>query len=192
MRGAILLLCGLVLGAVGAAAGMIYLQQRNRVADDNQIMLAEKNFYDSGDAVPYPMVVMSGTLTAAIDLPNGEGLAYPNNTHAISCEKVAQVCSVASIEQIGPKQMGRMDGPWEYQILKWDAYQIVAGDAEPNNLTCVKVTITIERKLQTLLWVEEPINQATPLCQHASTTVRKFTLEDSPGWRKLKERVAPK
>lgn len=188
-----LFLFGLIVGAVGAAAGIIYLQQRNRVVDDDQIMLAEKNYFDSGDNSTYPMVVMSGTLTAPDSTPPGQRLAYPNNTHAISCEKVQQTCMVSSIEQIGPKQMGRMDGPWPYRIQKWDAYQIVAGDGdEPRNLTCVKVTITIERKLQRLLWVEEPINQATPLCEHAATTVSKYTLEDSPGWRKLKERTAPK
>ena len=187
MRGAIFLLCGLVFGAVGAAAGIFYLQQRNQAALGDQIMLAEKNFYDSGDDSPYPMVVVSGTLTAAIDLPKGEGLGYPNNTHSVACDKAQQTCMIASIEEIGPKQMGRMDGPWPYQVLKWTANQIVAGDDGPNNLTCVKVTITIERKLQSLLWVEEPTNQSTPLCQHASTVVRKFTLEDSPGWRKLKE-----
>lgn len=188
----VLFLCGLVVGAVGALGGAFYLQQRNRIADDEQIMLAEKSFYDTGDSAPYPMVVISGTLTAATDLPPGERPAYPNNTHSVSCEKAQQACVVASIEQIGRNQMGRMDGPWPYQIKKWDAYQIVAGDDEPSNVTCGKVTITIERKQQTLLWVEEPINQATPFCQHASTIVRKFTLEDSPGWRKLKERTTPK
>jgi hypothetical protein len=192
MRGAIFLLCGLVLGAVGAAAGIFYLQQRNQAVLDDQIVLAQKNFYDSGDDSAYPMIVMSGTLTAADDVPPGERLAYPNNTHAISCEKVEGWCSVSSIEQIGPKQMGRMDGPWPYQIQKWNAYQIVAGDDESGGPSCFKVTITIERKLQKLLWVQEPINQATPLCEHADSIVSKYTIEDSPGWRKLKERLAPK
>jgi hypothetical protein len=187
-----LFLCGLVIGAVGIFAGMPYLQNHNRTADDDQIMLAERNYYDSGDNSDYPMVVMSGTLTDQAGTPPGQRLAYPNNTHAISCEKAQQACMVSSIEQIGPRQMGRMDGPWPYQIQKWDAYQIVAGDDGPSNLTCFKVTITIERKLKRLLWVQEPINQATPLCEHASSTLSKYTLEDSPGWRKLKEQTAPK
>jgi hypothetical protein len=185
-----LFLCGLVVGAVGVFAGMLYLQNRNRTADDDQIMLAEKNYYDSGDNSTYPMVVMSGTLTAQGNTPPGQRLAYPNNTHSIACEKAQQTCMVSSIEQIGPKQMGRMDGPWPYPIKKWDAYQIVAGDDAPGNLTCVKETITIERKLQKLLWVEEPIKQTTPLCEDADSTVKKYTLEDSPGWRKLKEQTA--
>jgi hypothetical protein len=189
MRGAIFLLCGLVLGAVGAAAGIFYLQQRNQAVLDDQIVLAQKNFYDSGDDSTYPMIVMSGTLTAGDDVPPGQRLAYPNNTHAITCEKIAGTCSLSSIEQIGPKQMGRMDGPWPYQIQKWNAYQIVAGDDEPGGPSCFKVTITIERKLQKLLWVQEPINQATPLCEHADSHVSKYTIEDSPGWRKLKEAI---
>jgi hypothetical protein len=176
----------LVLGGVGAFAGMIYLQQRNRAAaGDDQIMLAAKSYYDTGDNSNYPMVVMSGTLTDQADTPPGQRLAYPNNTHAISCEKAEQACMVSSIEQIGPWQMGRLDGPWPYQIKKWDSYQIVAADDEPRGPSCFKVTITIERKLQRLLWVQEPINQATPLCEHANSTVSKYTLEDSPGWRKL-------
>jgi hypothetical protein len=184
-----LFLCGLVVGAVGAVAGMFYLEQRNRVVDDDQIMLATKSFYDTGDSASYPMVVMSGTLTDQAGTQPGQRLAYPNNTRAISCEKAQQACMVSSIEQIGNKQMGRLDGPWPYQIKKWDAYQIVAADDEPGGPICFRVTITIERKLEKLLWVQEPINQATPFCEHADSTVSKYTLEDSPGWRKLKERT---
>jgi len=192
MKWGLLFLCGLVLGAVGAFGGMIYLQQRHRTADDGQIMLAQKHFYDTGDDANYPMIVVSGTLTAANDVPPGDRLAYPNNTHIISCEKALQSCTDTSIEQIGPNQMGSMASPVAFQVRKWDAYQVIAGDDGLNNMMCGKVTITIDRKLHSLLWVEEPINQATQFCQHASTVVTKFTLEDSPGWRKLREATRSK
>jgi hypothetical protein len=172
-----LFVSGLLIGSAGAFTGIVYLQQRNLQEGDDQIVFAAKNFYDNNQDAAYGMVIISGTLT-------GEGLAYPNNTYSVGCEKGPQICTVSSIEQIGPKQIGRLDGPWIYPIVKWDPYEIVASE-EPNTFVCAKVTITIERKERTLLWVEEPINQTRPICEHADTKVRKYTLEDSLGWKRL-------
>ncbi len=168
----IFLVCGLFIGAAEAFAGMMYLYQHN-VQPNDQITFAPKNFYDNKQDAGYGMVIISGTLT-------GEGLAYPNNTYSVACEKAQQTCSASSIEQIGPKQIGRLDGPWVYPIVKWDQYEIVASD-ELSSFSCAKVTITIERQQETLLWVEEPINQTRPICKDADNKLKKYTLEDSPG-----------
>ena len=51
---------------------------------------------------------------------------------------------------------------------------------------CSRITITLDRKTQTVLWVETPINQTAIACKNADDTVRKATLETSLYWRKSK------
>ncbi len=41
-----------------------------------------------------------------------------------------------------------------------------------------------------MLWVEEPVNQTKPFCKDAKNETRKFTIEDSPAWKKLHAAVA--
>jgi hypothetical protein len=77
--------------------------------------------------------------------------------------------------------VGRLDMPQIIPVVKWDRSEIVARD-EVTELTCVRVTLTIERKQETALWVEEPVNQTTPFCKNADQKTRKYTIEDSPGW----------
>ena len=65
----------------------------------------------------------------------------------------------------------------------WTKNEIVAGDDAP--FGCFKTTITIARNSQDVLWVEEPVNQTKPFCKDAKNEIRKFSIEDSPGWKKL-------
>jgi hypothetical protein len=65
------------------------------------------------------------------------------------------------VQAIGSQQIGRMDAPFEYAIRKWSPYEVVAGD--DGGLGCAKTTITIDRKSQQVLWVEEPINQTADM-----------------------------
>jgi hypothetical protein len=171
-----LLLCGLLIGAVSGAAGMLYWQQRNQTVEDTDIIFGIKVFYDNHDT-SYPIVRMSGTLT-------GAGLAYPNNTYSVNCEQQKNMCVVASAEQIGPNQIGSMQPALEYPIVKWDTNEIVAADP-PSDVLCTRATITIDRQRQSLLWLEEPINQSKPMCERAETRTVKFTIEDAPGWKML-------
>jgi hypothetical protein len=147
----VLLVCGLLVAAIGTYAWTIYRQASNPIKDNDQIIFAAKHFADPEQVGVYGFVSMSGTLT-------GDRLAYPNNTYSIGCIHEQQICAVSSIEQIGREQIGRMNGPWWYPIVKWDAFEIVATD-EPGAFGCVKITITIDRKQQSLLWLEEPANQ---------------------------------
>ena len=137
-----------------------------------QIIFPSKTFFDGEQIGGY--VYVAGTLT-------GEGLAYPNNTTVIACYAKRRECLTYSVEQIGPNQIGHVDAPLDYPVIKWDAYEIVAsgtGDAGP----CSKVTISIVRKAETALWVTEPINQSRSQCKNANTKILKWTIEDSPGW----------
>jgi hypothetical protein len=77
-----------------------------------------------------------------------------------------------------------MENPGDYPIVKWNDYEVIAQE-EPTLSGCFRVTITINRKRETLLWVEEPINQTKPSCKDADTTIRKYSIEDSPRWKQI-------
>jgi len=167
---------GLLLGAVGAFVGLLYLEMHKPPSDD-QIVFAPKNFVDLNQAgTEFGTVAISGTLT-------GNGLAYPNNTYVVSCNKEWKACFVSFVEQIGHNQIGRMEYPYPYPIVKWNKYELIAQE-EPNPSGCSRVTITIDRHSKALLWLEEPINQTKPNCKNAGTNIRKFSIEDSPAWRR--------
>jgi hypothetical protein len=105
-----LFICGLLLGAVGAFGALVYLEAR-KSAQDDQLLFAEKNFYDTKEKQlgEFGYVGISGTLT-------GKGLGYPNNTYAVSCIGAYKACFVAYAEQIGHDQIGRMENPSAYPI----------------------------------------------------------------------------
>jgi hypothetical protein len=151
----------------------LFLQQSAWSAEDDDLIFAPKNFADFGDSV----VGISGTLT-------GDGIGYKNNTYAIACYKERRACFISSIEQIGARQIGRMDYPYSYPIVKWDAYEVIAAE-EPSMFGCNKATITTVRKRETALWVREPINQTRPECKDSDTRFYKWTIEDSLGWKRM-------
>jgi hypothetical protein len=176
-----LFVCGLLLGAVGAFGGLVYLETTTRKsAQDDPILFGPKNFYDSKEKQlgEFGYVGISGTLT-------GKELGYPNSTYAVACIGAYKACFVAYVEQIGRNHIGRMENPAAYPIVKWTEYEVVAQD-EPSSLACFRVTMTIDRKREALLWLEEPINQTKPSCKDADTTVRKYSIEDPPGWKQMR------
>jgi hypothetical protein len=169
----VIFLSGVLLGVVGAFGAIIYWEMRKPpLQDEQQIVFARKNF---AQLEQFGFVAISGTLT-------GKDMAYPNNTYALSCLKEYKACFVSYVQQIGHDQIGRMENPSPYPIIKWTEDEIIAQE-EPS--LCVRVTITIDRKSQALLWLEEPINQTKPNCKSADTNIRKYSIEDAPGWKKL-------
>lgn len=141
-------------------------------ADDDDITFAPKAYFDDGQNAE--VVAFSGTLS-------GEGVAYRNNTQGVTCLRQSRECWISSIEQIGLKQIGRMDSPYRVDISKWSASEIVAG----YETSCAKTTVTISRNTKTILWVQEPINQARPECLRSDTKLYKWTIEDSLGWKRI-------
>jgi hypothetical protein len=155
-----------------AFVGAILFRQAPGVAlRDNDIVFAPKNFADIGQSV----VGISGTLT-------GDDLGYKNNTTVVYCEKGRKEGFFYSIEQIGHNQIGRLDYPGTYPITTWNAYEVIATE-NVSDWNCGKTTITLQRKRQTAVWVEEPVNQARADCKDAETRIYKWTIEDSPGWK---------
>jgi len=109
-------------------------------------------------------------------------MAYPNNTYSFGCYKDGMECWLTSVNAIGGVQIGRMDAPYAYEMLKWTQYEVVAGFE--GQFICLKTTITIERSTKQEPWVEEPVNQTLPLCKDAENKMRKYTIENSPGWNR--------
>ena len=117
---------------------LVYLDAR-KPAEDDQIMFAKKFFFDSKrTGLDVGSVGISGTLT-------GADLAYPNNTYAVGCTKEYKACFVTSVEQIGHNQIGRIQDPYSYPIVKWDDYEVIAQE-ESRPIGCYRVTITIDRR----------------------------------------------
>jgi hypothetical protein len=106
-------------------------------------------------------------------------MAYKNST--LSILYTPEECIVASVNQIGPKQISAIDGPTVYPLKRWtDDDDVVAED----HTLCSRITITLDRKTESVLWVETPINQAALECKNADSNVRKATLETSLFWRR--------
>ncbi len=170
----VLFICGVILGAIGTFAATLYLQKGNAPAD--QIVFSDKSFYDSRPGYNDGAVTVSGTLT-------GVDSRYANNSYVIACYHAYQACFVSYLEQVGPNQIGSLNLV-AYPIVKWDAYVVVAQE-ESNTYSCVRTTITVERQTPNFLWVEEPTNQTQPNCKNSDTKVHKYTIEDSPGWKRI-------
>ena len=166
---------GIVVGGIVAMATSIYLQAHRGGQD--AIIFAAKTFYD-GKELGY--VAVTGTLT-------GPAIEHPNNTNSIACFQERKECIFSGVEQIGDGQIGRMNVATIFPIVKWDVNEIVAKD-EPSATTCATMTITIDRKQQSMLWVQEQINETQPNCKNSDHKINKWTIEDSPGWKRMFEK----
>jgi hypothetical protein len=166
--------CIIVLAGLFAALlwRILWPPQPPRWAD--HIAFGGKFFYNISDGY----VEVTGALA-------GQGIGYPDNATTISCYKERRECLVVGVEQIGPSQIGRLDSPTSYPIVKWNDYEIIATNGDDNPNECRKVTISLDRKGETALWVQEPINQANIFCKNVDTKVYKWTIDDPPFWKEL-------
>lgn len=171
-RLSILLAC-VSLALAGALAWLLLPQflpyQSAKVRYDEDIVFPVKTFVSS-DA----WVAVKGTLIA-------DWIGYKNNTFSILC--LPDECIVASVEQIGPKQVGSIDGPVTYPVIRWTNDEVVA----QSDAFCARITITFQRKSETVLWVETPINQTAVACKNADSTIRKASIETSLYWQRSKQ-----
>lgn len=168
----VFLVCtSLILASVVAwLASQIWQTHPAQQRFDEDIVFSNKLFQNAN-----AYVYVSGTLT-------GDWIGYKNNTFSILC--ISEECLVANLDQIGPRQVSRIIGPTVYPVVSWTRDEVVASD----NSLCAKITITIDRNTQTLLWVETPINQTRIECKNADNTIRKATIEHSLYWQRSKAR----
>ncbi|MDB5608696.1 MAG: hypothetical protein JWP25_5596 [Bradyrhizobium sp.] len=152
--------------ALAMALGSVISCVNSARCADGDIIFDSKNFADNGLAVG-----ITGTLT-------GDGVLFKNNTYSIWCIKDREECLIATIAQMsgGGNHIGRLDYPYSMPITKWTVSEVVASD-DPSEWSCFKTTITIERKSETALWVQEPINQAKPACLKSDTKIHKLTIK---------------
>jgi hypothetical protein len=145
-------------------------------SQDTKILFAPKSYYDTATTTDN-LVYIAGTLT-------GDGVGYPNNSTAISCYRDRMECLTYSVEQIGPNQVSRLDILAPISVTKWDAGEVVASTSSdlPN---CRKDTVSIIRKTEAVVWVQEPINQSQAVCKKSETRILKWTIEDPPGWKTI-------
>ncbi|WP_316229010.1 hypothetical protein [Bradyrhizobium sp. SZCCHNR1070] len=144
-----------------------FLGASQQTLGDQDIVFPVKSFVGTK-----AYVGAKGTLVA-------DWIAYKNNTYSIMC--VPEECTVASVEQIGPRLISSIDGPIIYPVKRWTTDdQVVAED----DALCSRITITLDRKTETVLWVESPINQTDLACKNADNNLRKATLGSSLHWRR--------
>jgi hypothetical protein len=174
--------CIILAFACGLLAAACSKQGGRQSTSSQQIIFGPKVFSDLGE-----WVYVTGSLT---------GNDVPNNSVVVICEKQRMECITCSVYQIGDNQIGRPYGPDIYHVMKWDAREIIA--TQSDELNCLKTTIRIVRNSQesgSLIWLEEPINQASTHCkEHADLIrkaglspqrLRKFTIEDSSAWKRI-------
>jgi hypothetical protein len=148
---------------------------------DDEILFGRKRFnvirFGSGQEA----VFVSGTLT-------GEGVASRNNTMAIYCDQETMECTIIDVVQVGPKQVGDLQVPLRYEVTQWDPDIVVA--RSPDNMFCRRETISILKRSEAVVWVNEPINQSDALCVNAGTELRKWTIDDPLQWKAILPRGA--
>ena len=142
---------------------------------------SQQERHDEDIVFPIKTFVGTKAFVGAKGTLSADWIAYKNNTYSILC--LPEECIVASIEQIGPKQVSSIDGPVTYPVKHWttDADVVAEDDA-----LCARITITLDRTTKSVLWVETPINQTTLACKNADNNIRKATLEASLYWRRQK------
>ena len=122
------------------------------------------------------MVFASGTLT-------GEGVASRNNTVAIDSDQETMECTIIDVVQVGPNQVGDIQVPLRYEVTQWDEDIVVA--RSPDIMFCRRETISIVKRSEIVVWVNEPINQSDARCVNAGTELFKWTIEDPPQWKAI-------
>jgi hypothetical protein len=167
--------------AVVGLAGCTPKEAADLEPQDRDILFSRKEFV-WGQSVPgQETVLVAGTLS-------GEGVGFRNNSVLLYCEQVTMDCWIIDIAQVGPNQVGPMIMR-SYQVTQWDTERVVANSANLVLPRCRRETISIVKASETVVWVQEPINQSDADCLRADTGLYKWTIEDPPQWKAILERT---
>jgi hypothetical protein len=156
------------------------LNSRISEMTDESVILQDKQVVDSGDVDNLGgHVIVKGAIT-------GAGVGYKNNEITLSCSRVEGECYYAGISQIGYNQVSGPDPVSFLKIAEWNKSYISAkSSAEDDKMGCMKITVNINRSTKDVEWVEEPINQATPMCDHADNKTYKWFIDSPPSWKRI-------
>lgn len=133
------------------------------------IIFGDKSFFDHEEL---GQVEVTGALA-------GKGVAFKDNATTIACYKDRGECLLVQALQIGDGYIGRLLSPTFYPIIKWDTTEIVATSGD-DPTSCIKETISLDRPHEAALFVQQPVNADRLSCQHADSTIYKWTIEDPP------------
>jgi hypothetical protein len=164
---------GIAVGMASGAGGGQYLMAHVRIGESNAVTLPAKYFADYEDEV-----VVSGTLV-------DRSIGVANNSYTIDCYKERKECWIATFNQTDVRTISRIEPLHAIKIADWTPSKITALTDGASG--CAKSTITIERKTKEVLWVVEPVNQSKLNCKTGDTRIRTHSLENSHGWKKLRE-----
>jgi hypothetical protein len=137
---------------------------------DRDILFGRKTFVDNPETMD-GFLSISGTII-------GDGIAYKNNTVNISCYRDRMECWASKIEQIGLNQLGDLRSPNVLVVKIWTAGEVIAD----NGIDCPRITVVIDRRAQTGMWVQGVINaDRTPEnnpCAYPDRQTYDWTIED--------------
>jgi len=171
---AVLLVITLTIGiSIGVGTSIVYTKLQPEY-ENKEIVFPDKLYTDIDDT---GFVLIRGRLA-------GGDLAYKNNLRSITCTKERNECEFFDVQEIGSNQVFVDSSPMSFPIKRWDQYQI-SGSYDD---TCVRVTISIDRKNEAALIVEEPINQGSLVCKDSPNKTTKYTLEGSLFWDSFRKR----
>ena len=75
-------------------------------------------------AFPFPLSVQ--LRRSSVPYGVGMGRFYPNNTMQLTCYRLRKECIYTYVDGIGPNQVGSMEAPEFYEVVKWDNSEIIA------------------------------------------------------------------
>lgn len=103
-------------------------------------------------------IYVTGTL-------KGPHVGYPYNTWDIRCFREESKCVVANVNEIGKNQLGEITA-FDWPILSWsDTVVVLQDDASPNDTSCARNTITINREGRSVSYTSVPINMDRDYCK---------------------------
>ena len=115
-------------------------------------------------------VYITGTLM-------GNHVGYPVNTWNIRCFKNENRCEVASVNEIGRRQLGSIN-LFDWPIVSWTPKNIVVQDEVGPNVACARTTITINRQNKTVQYMSVPENAERDDCKQARKLLGPAQVED--------------
>lgn len=152
-------------------------------ADEPLVIFNLKAFVDTGD-----MVHVEGTLT-------GDGVGYKNNRQALTCYQDRQECLATHIDADG-RQVFSIGPPVPFAVQLWTTDRIMADFAGPcgnKPKSSFPDDPLLKEEWHTTMsdtWIIDRARQTAELIDHPCLGAKtyRWTIEDPPFWKKLKER----
>jgi hypothetical protein len=148
-------------------------------AAEPELILPMKVFSDTGNTVH-----VEGTLA-------GDGLGYPNNTAGLTCYRARRECLQVTIDTEG-RLVFPVHPPIELAVRLWTDDRIIAEDGSPCGAPPANPAFAKDwQASESSTWIIDRKRETAELTYHPCNEARTYhwTIEDSPYWRREKERA---